>query len=98
MKLFNNTLNKLSRDAFYKKSYSQLVIDLIDDVEELCSLEELEHSHENNLNERLGAKIYLINNIIEVINPKMKEDKYALKLMVEILTKRQKTVNLISKY
>lgn len=72
------TLEELSHDTFYNmENYSQLVIDLVDEVEELYTYEENRNS--------FGALAYKVRNVIEVIDKSREHDLKALKDLYRIL-------------
>jgi hypothetical protein len=72
------TIEELSKDTFYKmQNYSQLVIDLVSDVEDLFMSES---NHES-----VGCLSYDVDNILEVIDKDRIHDVKALKLLSKIL-------------
>ena len=72
------TLKELSHDTFYKmENYSQLVIDLVQEVEELYIYEEDIMS--------FGAMHYTVDNILEVIDKSRTHDVEALEVLSNIL-------------
>lgn len=72
------TLKELSHDTFYKmENYSQLVIDLVEEVEELYTYEEDMMS--------FGAMHYTVDNILEVIDKSRTHDVEALEVLSSIL-------------
>jgi hypothetical protein len=78
-------LEELSHKTYYQmEKYSQLTIDMVEDVHTLLSDAEDGMSAQM-FNEYNGAKQYEINNILEIINPELKDDIEALKTLIEIL-------------
>lgn len=72
------TLEELSCSTFYEmENYSQLVIDLVQDTEDLVSF--------NSDLSFFGAKKYEIENILEVIDKTRTADIEALKSLIKIL-------------
>lgn len=72
------TIKELSHDTFYKmENYSQLVIDLVDEVEELFNEEEDTTS--------FNAMSYAVNNVLEVIDKARTHDVEALEALSAIL-------------
>ena len=72
------TLEELSHDTFYNmENYSQLVIDLVYEVEGL-------YTYEEELNS-FGALAYKVRNVIEVIDKSREHDLKALKDLYRIL-------------
>lgn len=72
------TLKELSHDTFYKmENYSQLVIDLVQEVEELYTYKEDIMS--------FGAMYYTVDNILEVIDKSRTHDVEALEVLSSIL-------------
>ena len=75
------TLEQLSHDSFYNMhNYSQLTIDLIDQVEDLFAAD-FEVSPEE-----YGAMAYKIDTILEVIDESLEHDVKALETLYFILT------------
>jgi|688.fasta_scaffold187160_6 hypothetical protein len=65
MSLLSQSIKEASSKTFYEmEKYSQLVIDLIDEIED---------SNLDNLESR-GALIYEIENVLEIIDPKRIDD------------------------
>lgn len=65
MSLLSQSIKEVSSKTFYEmEKYSQLVIDLIDEIED---------SNLDNLESR-GALIYEIENVLEIIDPKRIDD------------------------
>jgi hypothetical protein len=78
-------LEELSHKTYYQmEKYSQLTIDMVEDVQTLLSDAEDGMSAQM-FNEYNGAKQYEINNILEIINPELKDDIEALKKLIDIL-------------
>lgn len=72
------TLEELSYSTFYQmENYSQLVIDLVEEVEDLFNYKENDIS--------FGAKKYEIENILEIIAKTRTVDIEALKSLIKIL-------------
>jgi hypothetical protein len=72
------TLEELSIATFYKMDkYSQLVIDLVEEAEDLYTYDRGEES--------FGALSYTVSNILEVIDQNRHEDVEALTALYEIL-------------
>ncbi len=66
------------------KKYSQLIIDLVEDIEDIMEFDEL------NKIEQLGAKSYEISGILEIINPKLQDDIKILNELLEIIKQQDK--------
>jgi len=64
------------------KTETQIVIDLFEDFEEILNRDETENPIER---DELGAQQYLIGNILEVMDKKLKHDISNLKKMYELL-------------
>lgn len=80
------TLEELSHDTFYnRENYSQLVIDLVDEVEELYTYEEAQDS--------FGALAYTVSNVIEIIDKGREHDLKALKVLYRILIDSLNNIN-----
>lgn len=74
------TLEELSHDSFYNmQNYSQLAIDLIQEVEDLYS------SEYEVTPEEFGALAYKIDTILEVIDKSLEHDVKALEMLYFIL-------------
>jgi hypothetical protein len=72
-------LSEISYKVFYgMKNYSQLIIDLVQEVEELHQTYKVNH-------ESFGAKNYDINLILEIIDPLRTHDIEVLNELSEIL-------------
>lgn len=72
------TLKELSHNTFYKmENYSQLVIDIVQEVEELYTYEEDMMS--------FGAMHYTVDNILEVMDRSRVHDIEALEAISDIL-------------
>jgi hypothetical protein len=72
------TLEELSITTFYKMDkYSQLVIDLVEEVEDLFTYDSGEES--------FGALSYTVSNVLEIIDQNRHEDIEALTILSEIL-------------
>ncbi len=72
------TLEELSYSTFYEmENYSQLLIDLVEEVEDLVSF--------NSDLAFFGAKKYDIQNILEIIDKTRTADIEALKSLIKIL-------------
>lgn len=72
------TLEELSYSTFYEmEKYSQLVIDLVEEVEDLVSF--------NSDLSFFGAKKYEIENILEIIDKTRTADIEVLKSLIKIL-------------
>lgn len=73
------TLEELSHDTFYNmQNYSQITIDLVDDVEELYTYA--------TKTEEFGAMAYTINTVLEVIDESLEYDVKALETLYFILS------------
>jgi hypothetical protein len=71
-------LEELSHDTFYRmENYSQIVIDLVSDAEDLYTYEENKYG--------FGALAYTVGNVIEVIDKTREHDLKALKDLYRIL-------------
>lgn len=72
------TLKELSHDTFYKMgNYSQIVIDLVSDAEDLYTYEESRDS--------FGALAYNVSILLEVIDKTREHDVEALKVLHKLL-------------
>lgn len=72
------TLKELSHDTFYKMgNYSQIVIDLVSDAEDLYTYEENADG--------FGALAYKVDILLEVIDKNREYDVEALKVLNKIL-------------
>lgn len=72
------TLEQLSNDTFYNMhNYSQLIIDLVSDVEDLYTYEKSKDD--------FGALAYTIDNILEIIDRKRYDDIEALEILSNTL-------------
>ncbi len=80
-----NKIEEISDKVYYNmKKYSQLIIDLVEDIEDIMEFDEL------NKIERLGAKSYEISGILEIINPKLQDDIKILNELLEIIKQQDK--------
>ena len=76
-------INELSNLVFYKmENYSQITMDLVSDVEDLLLEEDIS-------SDKIGALIYEISILLEVINPSLKDD-------IDVLTNLYNELELIS--
>jgi len=74
-----NKINEISNRVFYNlRNYSQLIVDLVDNVEQLYINDEVNY-------ENCGALKYKVDNVLEVINPSRTFDVEVLKELSEIL-------------
>ena len=72
------TVEELSHDTFYKmENYSQIVIDLVSDFEDLYTYKENE--------DEFGALAYIVGNVLEVIDKTRYHDCKALEVLYKIL-------------
>jgi len=79
------TLKELSHDSFYNmENYSQIVIDLIQEVEQAFI-------EENRREEYLWEVLYDIDNLLEVIDKKRTHDYNALVLLSRLTNKEINT-------
>ncbi len=79
------TLKELSHDSFYNmENYSQIVIDLIQEVEQAFI-------EENRRKEYLWEVLYDIDNLLEVIDKKRTHDYNALVLLSRLTNKEINT-------
>ncbi len=80
-----NKIEEISDKVYYNmKKYSQLIIDLVEDIEDIMEFDEL------NKIEQLGAKSYEISGILEIINPKLQDDIKILNELLEIIKQQDK--------
>jgi hypothetical protein len=80
------TLKELSHDSFYNmENYSQIVIDLIQEVEQAFREEEERRE------QYLWEVLYDVDNLLEVINKKRTHDYNALVLLSSLINKEIKT-------
>jgi hypothetical protein len=74
-----NKINEISNRVFYNlRNYSQLIVNLVDNVEQLYINDEVNY-------ENCGVLKYKVDNVLEVINPSRTFDVEVLKELSEIL-------------
>jgi hypothetical protein len=82
------TLKELSHDTFYKmENYSQLIIDLVEEVEEL-------YTYEADITS-FGAMHYTVDNILEVVDKSRVHDVEVLEAISKILEQEVEKNNTI---
>jgi len=80
------TLKELSHDSFYNmENYSQILIDLIQEVEQAFREEEERRE------QYLWEVLYDVDNLLEVINKKRTHDYNALVLLSSLINKEIET-------
>lgn len=79
MKVEIHKMHQISNKVFYKMSnYSQLIIDLTQEVEQLFVNDEVTY-------EKCGALHYDVDNVLEIIDPSRIHDVEVLKELSELL-------------
>ena len=79
------TIKEISNIVYYNMSnYSQLIINFIEEIEYLLDSENINYTS-------LEAKVYDIQNILEVINPNRVKDIEILENLIKIINNNIKT-------
>ena len=85
MKNDTNKMREISDKVFHgMKNYSQLIIDLVENVNQL-------HINDEVTYEKCGALHYDVDNILEIIDPSRTDDIEVLKELSELLKKTFKS-------